>query len=288
MTSALAQALCPINDLPARPYCTKDGATYYIEPMSGTIFQAQMPSVSAMHDYANQEYESGVYSEYAKSRDLKIATARPRLARIKGLAQGRRLLDVGCATGFFLEAAAAEGFDVQGVEFSNVAISLARADIRDRIACGDINGLLEKGHSKFDVVTAFDVIEHVQDPVKFLQEIREIMERDGVIALSTPDTGHFLRYLMGSRWPMLQPLQHTVLFSRRGIVALLERCGFRDIRVEAARKVLTIAYLADQLTATNPTLTRLYRPFSRAIPAALLGRPIAINIGEFAAYARRG
>ena len=132
---------CPTNKLPARVYCRKGPAIYYIEPSSGTIFQAEMPSVGAMNAYADHEYASGVYSEYAKSRDLKIATARPRLAAIKQLAEGKRLLDVGCATGFFLEAATEEGFDVRGVEFSTVAIGLSRPDIRERIVRGDVNAL---------------------------------------------------------------------------------------------------------------------------------------------------
>jgi 2-polyprenyl-3-methyl-5-hydroxy-6-metoxy-1,4-benzoquinol methylase len=278
---------CPTNGLPARRYCRKGAATYYIEPQSGTIFQAEIPSVGSMNDYADQEYASGVYREYAKSRDLKIATAQPRLAAIKQLAEGNRLLDVGCATGFFLEAASADGFDVRGVEFSTVAISLVRPDIQDRVVCGDVNALLARQTEKFDVVTAFDIIEHVQDPIRFLQDIREILHPGGVLAISSPDTGHFLRYLMGSKWPMLQPMQHTVLFSRRGIAALLERCGFAEVRVETAHKVLTIEYLAGQLSATNPGLERLYQSTGWLIPGAFRRKPISVNIGEFVAYARR-
>lgn len=285
--NSFATVACPINGLPAHLYCRKDGAVYYLEPTSGTIFQAQMPSVSAMHRYADDEYSSGVYREYAKSRDLKIATARPRLAAIRRRAQGNRLLDVGCATGFFMEAAADEGLDVCGVEFSTVAISLARPDIRERIICGDVNALLSRQPERFDVVTAFDIIEHVQNPAKFLEEIREILRPGGVLAISSPDTGHFLRYMMRSRWPMLQPMQHTVLFSRQSIAALLERCRFRDVTVETARKVLTMDYLADQLTATNPALNRAYRALSWIVPRPLRRKPLAVNIGEFVAYARR-
>jgi len=287
MNTTVATVICPTNGLAARPYCRKDDAVYYLEPASGTIFQAAMPSVGAMNQYADNEYSSGVYREYAKSRDLKIATARPRLAAIKQLTKGTRLLDVGCATGFFMEAAVDEGFDVRGLEFSTVAISLARPDIRERIVCGDVNTLLNREPEKFDVVTAFDIIEHVQNPANFLEEIGQILRPGGVLAISSPDTGHFLRYLMGSKWPMLQPMQHTVLFSRRGIAALLERCGFRDVRVETAHKVLTMDYLADQLTMTNPGLNRAYRALSWIVPGALKRRPVAVNIGEFVAYARR-
>jgi len=287
MNSAVTTVLCPINGLPARLYCQKDRAVYFIEPASGTIFQAKMPSVGAMNQYADNEYSSGAYQEYAKSRDLKIATARPRLAAIKRLTDGKRLLDVGCATGFFMEAAADEGFDVRGLEFSTVAIGLARPDIRERIVCGDVNTLLSREPEKFDVVTAFDIIEHVQNPAKFLDEIGQILRPGGVLAISSPDTGHFLRYLMGAKWPMLQPMQHTVLFSRRGIAALLERCGFRDVRVETAHKVLTMDYLADQLTVTNPGLNGAYQALSWIVPGPLRRRPLALNIGEFVAYARR-
>src|SRR5256885_16973435 len=109
MNSAAATVLCPINGLPGRLYCRKDNAQYYLEPTSGTIFQGNMPSVGAMNQYADDEYSSGAYQQYAKSRGLKIATAQPRLAEIKRRAAGKRLLDVGCATGFFMEAAGERG-----------------------------------------------------------------------------------------------------------------------------------------------------------------------------------
>src|SRR5215203_1064106 len=99
------EIICPVNDRPAHVYCRKGQATYYIEPTTGMIFQAAMPSVSSMNQYADSEYSSGVYTEYAESRDLKIETAKPRLEIIKAMGSGRRLLDVGCATGFFLELA---------------------------------------------------------------------------------------------------------------------------------------------------------------------------------------
>lgn len=287
MNTASTTVFCPTNGLPARLYCQKDGATYYIEPTSETIFQTQMPSLGEMNAYVDDLYMTGNYLEYSKSRDLKLETFRPRLTAIKRSSKGTRLLDVGCATGFFMEAAADEGFDVRGLEFSTVAISRARPDIRERIVCGDINALLKREPEKFDVVTAFDIIEHVQDPAKFLEEIGQILHPGGVLAISSPDTGHFLRYLMGSKWPMLQPMQHAMLFSRRGIAALLERCGFRDVKVETARKVVTMDYLAEQIVPTNPGLNRAYQKSSWIVPGPLRRWPFAVNIGEFVAYARR-
>jgi len=287
MTEHTQSVTCSINDLPAQFYCRKDQATYYLEPTSDIIFQATMPAVSQMNEYADDEYSAGVYKEYAAARELKIATALPRLAVIKQLAKGNRLLDVGCATGFFLEAAIEQGFDAHGVEFSAVAIAQARADIRARITRGDVNALLQQQPNEFDVVSAFDIVEHVQDPKKFLREIFDILAPGGALALSTPDTGHFLRYLMGSRWPMLQPMQHTFLFSKRSMAELLERCGFVNIQVRATYKVLTIDYLGDQMAATNPQVHRLYRSLRWVLPKPLRDKPLGVNIGEMIAFAQK-
>jgi 2-polyprenyl-3-methyl-5-hydroxy-6-metoxy-1,4-benzoquinol methylase len=287
MTATPQQVLCPINQRPSNLYCTRGHATYYIEPTSAIIFQHDLPPILEMMEYANTEYSAGAYKNYASARELKIATALPRLEAIKKVALGNRLLDVGCATGFFLEAAAEQGFDVTGVEFSTVAISLARPDIRERIVCGDVNALSNQESAKFDVVSALDIVEHVQDPGKFLSEIREILRPGGILALSTPDTGHYLRYVMASRWPMLQPMQHTFLFSRRGLKALLESCGYVEVMVETAHKVLTVSYLAEQLAATNPTMHSAYRAVWRFIPPLLRDRPFAVNIGEMFVCARK-
>jgi len=285
--SGSAGAICPVNGRPGRPYCAKQGATYYIEPSSGTIFQSPLPTIAEMASYLDHEYASGAYRRYAEARDLKIATARRRIARIQSFAPRRRLLDVGCSCGFFLEAASDGGFDISGVELSSAAISLARPDIRARIVCGDVNVLLGKSDRRFDVVTAFDIIEHTHDPARFLREIRAILEPGGLLVVSTPDTGHVLRRLMGRSWPMLQPLQHTVLFSRQGMAQLLGGCGFRVAAVESTSKTITLDYLAEQLSATNSGLYRVLRGLLALAPRRARQAPLSVNIGEFIVFAER-
>jgi len=284
-----AEAICPVNGLPGQPYCSKEGARYYIEPLWGTIFQSPLPTIAEMTSYVDQAYASGAYRGYTEARELKIATARRRVARIKPLAHGRRLLDVGCSCGFFLEAAAEGGFDGDGVELSSGAIAMARPDIRARIVHGDVNVLIGQsgGGRRFDVVTAFDIIEHTVDPARFLREVAAILEPGGLLVVSTPDTGHVLRRLMGRSWPMLQPLQHTVLFSRKGIAALLETVGFRVVAIETAFKTITVDYLGDQLAATNAGLHRLFRAIRTLIPRRIRQAPIDVNIGEFIVFAAR-
>ena len=101
------------------------------------------------------------------------------------------------------------------MEFSPNAIAAARPDIRSRIFEGSLENLPDDG--LFDVVSAFDLIEHVPDPRAFLRGCASQLKPGGVMLISTPDTGHFLRHLMRSRWPMLQPMQHLHLFSRQAL-----------------------------------------------------------------------
>ena len=93
---------------------------------------------------------------------MKIRHFEDRLATIGDRVRPGRLLDIGCSCGYFMEVAASRGFDVQGVEFSRSAIAAANPGIRSRIFEGTLENLPVDG--LFDVVSAFDLIEHVHDP----------------------------------------------------------------------------------------------------------------------------
>src|SRR5438876_9363 len=83
------------------------------------------------------------------------------------------------------------------------------AGARPRILEGNVDELDLTTLGAFDVVTAFDIVEHSLEPLKFLARLHDLLRVGGWLALTTPDAGHGLRYVMGKRWPMLQPLQHT-------------------------------------------------------------------------------
>jgi hypothetical protein len=86
---------------------------------------------------------------------------------------------------------------------------------------------------------------------------------------------------------MLQPFQHTFLFSQRAMRALLLEHGYEPILIESTRKVITVDYLFGQLRQTNPMLSRGLHRAKRALPAALRYREVAVNIGEMFACGRK-
>jgi SAM-dependent methyltransferase len=238
-----------------------------------------------MVEWADTEYASGAYRDYVESRPMKIRHFEDRLRDVGDRVTPGRLLDIGCSCGYFLEVAAARGFDVRGVEFSRNAIAAASAQIRPRIFEGALENLPDD--TPFDVVSAFDLIEHVPDPRAFLRDCARRLKPGGVLLISTPDTGHFLRYLMGSRWPMLQPMQHLFLFSRRALDRALRAEGFDHVSVNTAYKTLSLEYLLNQIKPLNPTLSRALGALTRVAPSSFLRGYRRVNIGEILAVAHR-
>jgi 2-polyprenyl-3-methyl-5-hydroxy-6-metoxy-1,4-benzoquinol methylase len=140
---------------------------------------------------------------------------------------------------------------------------------------------------RFEVSTAFDLIEHVADPAAFLGQCRQRLAPNSMLVMSTPDTGHVLRPLMRSRWPMLQPMQHLHLFSDRALKYMLEASGFTGVTVATAYKTLSLEYLFDQISLLNPVLSRTLRAAGRLLPGSVLKKHRRINIGELLVIAQR-
>jgi SAM-dependent methyltransferase len=268
----------------------KPPARYWECRGCGLVYQHPLPEPAEMAAYAEAEYADGVYQAYIQARALKYATFRQRMTAIRRHrppAAAARLLDVGCACGYLIDVALEAGYDAHGVEFARAAIERASPAARPRITQGNVDRITADELGRFDVVTAFDIVEHSLDPVRFLTRLHALLRPGGLLALTTPDTRHGLRYLMGTRWPMLQPLQHTFLFDRHSIRLALERAGFTLEGVGRATKSLTLHYLAGQIEEHNPRLYRCYRALARWIPASLRERPVHANIGEMLVLASR-
>lgn len=287
MRDARQSEKCPICNGAAFFYCSKDAAQYYRCILCGTISQYPHPSVQEMAAYANHEYSAGgLYEEYIQARELKLATFRKRIQGIREHTEGKRLFDVGCSCGYMIDVALENGFDAYGAEFSDVAIAAASEKARPRIFHADVNQIALMQPVPYDVVTAFDIIEHTFDPIKFLISLKDMIQKRGLLVITTPDAGHLLSFVMRHRWPMLQPFQHTVLLSKNSLRLALEAAGFDDIEIMSASKVLTIDYLMKQIRGLNPSIARSYGLVSHAMPDRLRNMPISFNIGEIMAFAR--
>ncbi len=145
-----------------------------------------------------------------------------------------KLLDVGCSTGNFLLIAKKFGFEVYGMEASKEAVELARKRYKLKIAQAlTFSELPEDFKGPYRVITAFEVIEHVEEPLEFLKGIYELLEEDGFLLLSCPPYFKFENLALGYRkykwWDNDYPPHHLNRFKPWTLYYGLKLAGFSEV-----------------------------------------------------------
>jgi len=175
--------------------------------------------------YAGDEYwEGGAYRSYAETEPLRIAQSRRRLRRIRivsGTARGR-LLDVGCATGFFGKVARESGFDVLGIEPSPKMAAYARESHGLEIFRGTLEEWpLER--ERFDLVTLWGTDSHFLHPLEGFSKLQAALVPRGILAMNYQNFHHWIRRV----FPGLKRSWNALYnFSDRSFEVLLEKTGF--------------------------------------------------------------
>jgi len=158
------------------------------------------------------------------------------LAMLKRLGACGKLLDIGCSVGLFLNAARQEGFDVAGVELSPEPARFARQHFQLDVFCGTLESA-PWGDGSFNVVTLWDVREHLPDPRATLQQVARILRPGGHLAIRVPDgefhlwKTFFLRPWFGHRFIWMEVPNHLNHFRPRTLRRLLEETGFDVLHV---------------------------------------------------------
>jgi ADP-heptose:LPS heptosyltransferase/SAM-dependent methyltransferase len=146
-----------------------------------------------------------------------------------------KLFDVGCSTGFFLLIAKKFGFDVYGMEASSEAVEVAKRNFKLKVAQAlTFDELPEDFKGPYKVVSAFEVLEHVEEPMKFLQGIYDLLEDDeGYLLLSCPPFYKFENLAKGYRkfkwWHNDFPPNHLTRWKPWTLFYALKRAGFSQV-----------------------------------------------------------
>lgn len=164
------------------------------------------------------------------------------LTHIRKIKKTGKLLDVGCAMGFFVQQAIAAGYDAYGIDPSAYAISQANSGIAGRLRQATVaTAKYEKG--SFDIITLFDVFEHLLDPLTSLKKLSQLLAPGGIIVIATGDTGSLAARIFGRRWTFYNPPQHLFYYDRKTMSEILARGGIKPFRWFRVGKVLSLGYI---------------------------------------------
>lgn len=153
---------------------------------------------------------------------------RRQLRRIACCKPYGKLLDVGCSIGLFANQANLMGFHAEGVELNRACAEYAARTFGLTIH----SDLPEPGPSDddgYDVVTLYDVLEHVPDPVSFLARIRRILKPDGLMVIQTPNLDSLMAELLRGKWAWLSPPDHIFHFTSATLPQVIIKAGFAVI-----------------------------------------------------------
>jgi 2-polyprenyl-3-methyl-5-hydroxy-6-metoxy-1,4-benzoquinol methylase len=243
----------------------------------GIVYMNPRPHHLAVQDaYGDVEDE-----RYVEEEEGRVATFSESLGHVRRYASSGRLLDVGCHVGTFIALAEQAGFEVAGVEPSRWAARRAGQRVRGPVHVGVVEDTpLPEG--TYDVVTMWDVIEHLPDPSSTLRAVHSALRPGGVFAITTMDVEALFPRIVGRRWPWYMQM-HLVYFSRRTLGELLRRSGFEIVEVTRHRRIVRVSYAVSRIG----TYSRIAERVARLITQPFAERNVGIDLGDIVTVVAR-
>jgi 2-polyprenyl-3-methyl-5-hydroxy-6-metoxy-1,4-benzoquinol methylase len=183
-------------------------------------------------------YRNAGYVSYSKADDeAHYNYRRERFGRERvgilekycGALGDKRILDVGCGNGYFLSVAMEKSRHCFGTEFSDRLRAFAQEKTGLTIYNKTLADLPERG---FDVITLFDVIEHIPEPMPFMREVDRILDHGGSVLIFTPNFDSLSIKVLKAYSSIVDPTEHVVLFNRPSLEWLAQHLGYEVIYFE--------------------------------------------------------
>ncbi len=220
-------------------------------------------------------YEDVIDEEYLLTEKYRKILLTQHLQNIEMFKKNGKILDIGCFAGYFLELAKERKWEAYGIEPSKWARELAKKRKVKIISKSIENAKLPKDY--YDAITMWDVIEHLPNPKEVLHKCYESLNKEGIIALGTPNIECLVAKIMGSNYPYILRMHH-VLYSPKTLNTLLEQIGFRALKVYSYGRTFPISYIMDRLRINNP-LYNMGKSIIKASPK-IANHTIHLNIGD--------
>ncbi|MDO8269809.1 MAG: class I SAM-dependent methyltransferase [Candidatus Levybacteria bacterium] len=190
-------------------------------------------------------YKNVVDKTYLSTEKYRKKLSQSHLSKIMKYKKGNSILDVGCFAGFFLELAKQSGWKiVHGIEPSTWAKMIAKG--RGIEIVGETIQSAKLKKSFYDVITLWDVIEHLPNPDETIDILKTSLKKNGIIAIGTPDIESPIAKILKERYPYLVRM-HIILYSRKTLRYLLEKHGFRVLYTKSYGRTFPVSYIIDRI-----------------------------------------
>lgn len=244
---------CPIcGGTDSTPYYSVNGYELVQCRTCGTVAVHPMPGAEeiAAH-YQRAAYFAGEddqgYADYTAMKKALRPHFQRRLRRIgTHFPQRGRLLDFGCAAGYFLEMARDEGWSIAGIELSAPMASTASHSLGIPVP----TTLDDLSPEPFQAITLWEVIEHLPRPVDVLSQLAERMAPGGALMLSTPNTAHWQAVRAKEKWVAFRPPSHLLYFTPATLHRALHDAGFEQISIRRVMPLPELPPLLEKSTAS--------------------------------------
>lgn len=193
----------------------------------GFVFMQQIPTTEELNrHYSNYSYDREQYLSPITIKNYNLLLDEFEKYRINN-----RLLDVGCGMGYFLDVAKKRGWEVYGTEYSPKAVEINAAKGIKMIQ-GKLNSV-NFPVSDFDVITSFEVIEHINNPLEEIKHINNLLRKSGLFYCTTPNFNALLRYYLKEKYNVIGYPEHLSYYTKNTLNKLFTENGFKRIKLVA-------------------------------------------------------
>lgn len=188
-----------------------------------------LPTIKEVNKLYQGDYWKSLFS-YGQQFSTHKNYFQKKIGEIKKYYLTGKLLDVGCALGSLLEVAKQQGFKAEGIDISDFAVKQCR-----KLGLSATQGVVAdiKVKKFYDIVTAFEVIEHELNPVLTIKTIHNLLKKNGLLIMTVPNSGTLISKIMGPHWFGYRNKEHIFHFTINNLQLLLEKGGFKKIKITA-------------------------------------------------------
>jgi SAM-dependent methyltransferase len=191
----------------------------------GFVFSQAIPTPEELEEH---------YQGYGRNDYLSPITIKryhELLDKMESFRKTNKILDVGCGIGYFLAVAKERGWEVYGTEYTNEAVRI----------CEEKGINMQKGvlnnenyeKDSFDIITSFEVIEHINNPNEELRNFYSLLRPGGLVYVTTPNFNSLLRYRLKEKYNVISYPEHLSYYSPKTLTKVFQDCGFKTLKIES-------------------------------------------------------